>query len=326
MGCFPKMTGSITDIAKAAGVSVTTVSRVFTGKAYVREDVRARVLAVAGELNYRPKSTARRELISFVSGGSLIGLYESALLSGFFMAARQENFDIDLVEISDLERVYRNFSRAIIAPVYSEARAQELQKLKNIFVITINHITPGMNYVCTDHFASGFEATLHLIRNGHRRIAIATAPFENNISWGEGERLRGYRAALEENKIPFDPSLIVYGARETPQKLIRLFLEERPTAIVASGEFLLLPVKYAIEILGKKIPKDISMIGFYSPGETPYLIPEITCIDQGVERIAKEAFSGAAALVQGKVKKVETMLPNRWIEGKSVRNLKQKSS
>lgn len=310
----------IDDIAREAGVSPSTVSRVFNNRPYVKEELRKRVFEAAAKLDYAPKSVARKEVISVVVGvNALTGnSFETAMISSFAAAATKQGVLLEIVPIDELDRVYQNFSNAVIAAVYSNADIEKLKTIRNVPVLTVNCITGFCSYVCSDHEESAYAAADCLIRHGRRNIAILFAPYERSMTWGETARLAGYRRALKEHQIALRRELIVYGARECLDQIGRLLLAERPDAVIACGESLALPVRYALELFHKRIPEDIAMVSYYAPGITPYLLPAPTCIRQDFARISALAMENALALGRGEKRRVEIVLKDEFIIGKSI--------
>ena len=315
----------INDIARQAGVSPSTVSRVFNNRPYVKEEIRERVLKTAVTMDYAPKAIARRDTISVIVSGidaMLANDYERNLVNRLFAVANEHGICLDFMTLKNIERVYQNFSRAVIAMIYSERQADILRSIRNIPVLTINYITEGCSYVCTDHYQGIYQAANYLIEKGHRKIAILFAPYEENMSWGEAARRDGYRQALREHGIPFRRELEVYGTRVVLDRPAKMLVTEQPSALIVCGESLTMPVKYTLDLFHKKVPEDLSLITFYSPEISPYLIPEPACIHQDFDQLAATVIEKADALMRGEIQRAEVLLENRFTEGSSVRELK----
>jgi len=316
-------TVSIEVIAQAAGVSPATVSRVFNRRPYVKECLSRRVLAAARRLDYRPPVVARRRTVSIVMTNSNItgNSYEASMLGSFFSAASQLNFNVEFVPLQNLDQVYRNFSDAVIAMVYSEAAADSLRQLTEMPVITINYQTAGCHYVCTDHRGGASQATEYLIRHGHRRIGILLAPFEEHMSWGEKARFTGYRKALASHDCQFDPNLVFYGTVSRIKELPSMLQRDKPTALLVCGENLVVPVWHQLLHAGYRIPDDLSLITYYQPTVTPFLYPEPTCLVQEYDHITRLTMENLQRLLAGECQKIELMIDNSFLTGQSVRHL-----
>lgn len=311
----------IKDIAVMAGVSTCTVSRVFNDRPYVKAEVREKVLRAAATLGYQPKMTARRDVVSVLLGFGSVGVnsYEAALLGSIFTAAAEHNLSIDLVRLKDVDRISRNYSKAVIGLVYNEEAAAVLRTIRNIPVLTINYIDEDFNYVCTDHEGGVMQAAEHLIAHGHRDIGLLMVATEGRFSWGDRARLAGYRKALEKHGIPFRSELVVYEALRHMDRIGRMIISQSPTALISCGESLTLPVKYALELFDRKIPDDISLVSFYSPWVTPYVTPELTSIKQNFEAISGIVMEKLLELIRGERQETKMIIPNDFIKGASVR-------
>ncbi len=311
----------IKDIAGLAGVSTCTVSRVFNNHQYVSEAARTKVLKAAAMLGYQPKMTARRDMVSILVGFKAVGVnsYEAALLASIFSAAAEHNLGIDLVRIEDVERISRNFSTAVIGLVYNEEAANILRGIRNIPVLTINYITKGCSYVCTDHEGGVYQAAEYLLGQGHRDIGLLIGPAAERFSWGDQSRVNGYRRALEAHGVPFRDELMACEVLRYPDRIGKLLASQKPTALISCGESLTMPVKYMLDVLGRKAPDDISWVSFYSPWVTPYILPEPTCIRQNFETISEVVMKKLLELIGGNAKKDGIIIPNDFIKGASVR-------
>ena len=205
--------------------------------------------------------------------------------------------------------------------IYSEHAGDILRTVRNIPVLTVNYRTDGCSFVCTDHEAGVYRATSYLLENGHREIAILLAPYKESMSWGECARLDGYRKALEEYGIAFRRELVMYGGSEILNSSMKVLLHRHPTALIACGESLIMPLKYSLDLLNLKVPEDISLITFYSSEITPFLLPEQTCIRQDFDQLARIAMEKVCALIEEEETDVGILLPNEFIEGNSVSRL-----
>ncbi|MFA6931492.1 MAG: LacI family DNA-binding transcriptional regulator [Lentisphaeria bacterium] len=314
---------SIDVIARESGVSASTVSRVFNRRPYVKDVLRHRVLLVAQRLGYNPPVMVRRTTISIVSGSSDVGnnSYEASMLGSFFSAASQIGFNVELVSLRDLEQVYLNFSQAVIAMIYNEKSADCLRRLVGVPVVTINYQTKCCHYVCTDHFGGAYQGTEHLLAHGHRCIGVLLAPYADNMSWGEEARLAGCRQALAAHHLELPPERILYGTLPQLSQVSEMVRISAPSALLVCGENLLLPVYHQLVTSGFRIPEDISLVSYFNSSVTPYLLPEPTCLVQDLARLSRLTMESIRNLLTEDGAKIELMLDNGFIDGKSVRHL-----
>lgn len=315
----------INDIALKAGVSPSTVSRVFNNRPYVKEEIRRHVLNIAVEMDYSPKATARRDTISVIVNNwenVMENSYAYSMISSFYAVAGKLNLHLEIVALDEIDRIYQNFSKAVIAMTY-DGENEALRKIKNIPVVMVNCIMDGINYICTDHRGGMYRATKYLIENGHRDIALFFLSRYPLTTWGDRERLAGYRAALEDAGLEFRRELVVCNAREALLEIARLLKQQHPTALIGSGESLFMPMRHALELLDKRIPEDISLVSFYVPGVTPYILPEMTCVQQDFHELVRICMEKVVGLIQGEEDRFEIMLESKFIEGHSVKRLNE---
>ena len=311
----------IDDIAQAAGVSSSTVSRVFNGRPYVKDEVRRRILRIAAELGYAPNVTARRPVISILVGDyAMESSYSASLLTGLYRTAAEHGFVVEMVRLPEIERVYQNLSKAVIALIYCERDAEIVRSIRHIPVLTVNYITDHCSYVCTDHAGGIEQAVDHLAAHGHERIGLLLAPGEDDMPWGEAARRDGYCRALAAHGIAVRRELISYGPAPVAERLGRLLLAGRPTALIVCGESLTMPVRYALALLKCRIPEDLSVVEFYTANITPYLLPAPSCVRQDFPGIAAAVLRELETLLKNPAGRSEVMLPNDFIVGDSVRD------
>ena len=222
------MSIKIEDVARQAGVSTATVSRVLSGKPYVSAAVRARVMAAVETLGYRPSRVARTLRIQ---RASTLGIVVSDIQNPFFTAvvravedaAHRNQLSVLLCntdEDAEKETLYIDLMLAehvagvILSPTTTDNDAYQRLVAAHVPVVAIDrHVAnAAIDAVVVDNVSAAFELVSHLIDMGHRRIgALIGAPL---ASTGE-ERLRGYTAALQAHGLPFMPALVRSGQPKT---------------------------------------------------------------------------------------------------------------
>lgn len=308
---------TITDVARVSGTSIKTVSRVFNDEPFVRPATKTRVLKAAAELDYHPNMAAR----SLVRGRSfLIGLfYENPspnyvvdLQMGSLDRLHSERFRLLLFpceRAADVSGKLLGVARAsglegmIIAPPMCDDRAtvDELVSARFPFVRIAPTGQPEASpAVGIDDVAAAMEMTRHLIGLGHRRIAFIQGDPTHPSS---AERLRGYRAALDEKGISFDPALIDQGLYTFDSGLAAgrrlLALRTRPTAIFASNDDMAAGVLIAAHERGLSVPGQLSVTGFDDSLISRVVWPRLTTIHQPTYAMANRATDALLALIAG---------------------------
>lgn len=268
---------TIRDVAREAGVSVGTVSRVLNRNATVRADVRSKVQSAIDQLGYIPNGVAQSmRNRSTQTVGCIIREINIPSLAAFVRAAHdvldEAGFSL-LITNSEgrqdrerelLIRLNRRQTDGIMMGPYTpvdDAFESFLRGL-NVPLVLVDRDRPAWaDAVMTDHAHGVRVATGHLLGLGHRRIAILTG--EANL-YPARERLRGYEEAHRQSGMPIDRALIQAGSF-LPSAGFRhassmLEGDDRPTAIIAGGIDMLPGVLRAVRVRGLKIPRDVSIV------------------------------------------------------------------
>ncbi|TAL87274.1 MAG: LacI family DNA-binding transcriptional regulator [Rhodanobacter sp.] len=286
------------DVARAAGVSPKTVSRVLNEEANVRESTRERVRSVMAALNYRPNLPAR----SLASNQSFLvanlydnpspgyvteiqaGVLEACDLHRYSMMVRPLNIEADdfLQRVETLILYHRPDGLVLTPPITDHA---ELLQRLNQQGVPYASVSPreraGTIGVFMDEQQAARDMVMHLLALGHRRIAHVMGHRAHGAS---GWRLDGYRDALAAGGLPYDSTLVVQGDFSFASGVAaarQLFsLQRRPTAIFAGNDDMASGVIWAAAERGLSIPNDVSVCGFDDMPISRQIWPTITTIRQ----------------------------------------------
>ena len=299
---------TIEDVARAAGVSAMTVSRVINGKRNVSESTRLRVLQSIEELRYSPNTAAR----TLAAGEAIhIGLlyanpsaaYLRQFLVGALGGARKLGAHLVLetcesesaTEQAETAREFLGSSidGVMLPPPLSDSAAVHSEvAAAGTPMVTVAMGLPnegGLN-VRIDDFAAAREMTAHLIELGHRRIGFIRG--HPNIT-ASSERHRGFVAALEEAGIDPDEAPVEQGYFTYRSGLVAaerlLARDPRPTAIFASNDDMAAATVNVAHRGGLDIPKDLSVAGFDDTSPATTVWPELTTIRQPIAEMAEAA-------------------------------------
>lgn len=313
---------TVKDIAQKAEVSVGTVSRVFHNYSNVAEDIRARVLQAAAELGYKktisqqpPASQGRlfKEIgflyCSFVDKHAAPNNpFWSHILEGAEREARLSNIKVTYNAISDLVQTPRVLAAAIhemkldgillLGP--AERETIEIVKKTHIPLVLVDNHIPGLSVdsVLCDNFEGAKLAVNLLIEHGHRQIAFIGGPVLNgprplNKIYTFERRSAGYRTALLDAGLPVDYRLFESSTLtpESGYEACRRLLASGATftAIFCANDEIAIGAMNALQDAGKRIPADISLIGFDDIAYIGHLNPALTTI-----RVNKEALGAMA--------------------------------
>ncbi|MEX2410049.1 MAG: LacI family DNA-binding transcriptional regulator [Candidatus Paceibacterota bacterium] len=292
---------SIKKIAKEAGVSTATVSRVLNGSDKVREKTAKRVMKVVDEMNYRIDSVARRMKVKS-SDSLVIGLIITDIGNPFFsMVAKgvedvaYKNKHILMIcntnESPKKEKFFLNsllsekVSGVIIVPTIGNGNQDFFENLVSdgFPMVTVDRRIKNLNVdsVSINNENGGYQATQRLIINGHKRIGIICGI--KGLSNTE-ERLNGYRKALKDANLPMSDDLITYGnyvetgGREAIDKL--LSLDNPPTAVFSTNNLMTLGCIKELYKRKISIPDEMALVGFDDSTWAEALIPPLTTVKQ----------------------------------------------
>ena len=310
---------AMVDVARLAGVSHQTVSRVLNNHPNVRVETARRVRAAIAELGYRPNRAAR----ALVTGRSqLLGvvalnttLYGPAsLLTAFEQAAGSAGFAVSVGSVSSLDRqsisavVERHLDQRVagivaIAPVASAAEA--LQGLTaDVPLVTVDGDPerPGTG-VTVDQAAGARAATEHLLAAGHRTVWHVSGPADWFDSAG---RVVGWESALRAAgaEVPpvFPGDWSAATGYRVGQTLARI---PEVTAVFAANDHLALGILRALHERSRRVPDDISVVGFDDVPEAGYFIPPLTTIRPDFHAVAERALGLLLALIEAGEPSVE---------------------
>ncbi len=318
---------TIKDVAKTAGVSTQTVSRVLNNRLDVSPQTRARVQQVITRLAYSPNIFARNLSRGHsntlgVIGYGLIYFGTSSVLAGIESKANELGFSLTLslmngVESSKVDRILYDFiSRRVDGIIWAVPSdidafgflADKFAKV-DIPIIYINKGTNDSDYVtAVDNRLGGQLATEHLLQQGYHCIGIITGPHR---WWESQERLNGWQEAVKAGGCSDKCSLMVEGDWNAPSGDIgfRTLVNQNPKldAIFASNDQMALGALQAARNLGIHIPDDIGIVGFDDIPEAAYFYPPLTTVRQDTRVLGAMAVDRINELIQARD---EGILPN----------------
>ncbi|HXF69784.1 MAG TPA: LacI family DNA-binding transcriptional regulator [Thermoflexus sp.] len=298
-------------IAQRAGVSVATVSRALSGRGRVDPATRERILRIAEELGYAPDMAARSLVLRRTENiGFLIHAIQSLsphtfygeILTAVERELRRHRYHLHFAMVEDetlppLIKENRVDGLLLVGCDLPPTLIQSLKERGIPLVLVDNHL-PGVDSVFTDNIGGAFQATAHLIRLGHRRIAFVTETMDN-LSFRE--RFEGYRQALEAHHLMFDPELVAEGERGFEGGFVamnRLLERARPTAVVAANDPTAASAMRAIRAHGLQIPEDIAVVGFDDDPLAVHTDPPLTTMQVFRSKMAALAVARLLDLMQ----------------------------
>ncbi len=324
---------SIKDIARVTNVSYSTVSRALNNSPRVKLATRTEIQRVATEMGYLPSAIARslvtrRTNTIGVVVTTITDLFFAEVIRGIEEQAVRVGYSVILTNSEaqpdrELAAVQALRSRRVDGIILVAACADKERKERllhstetNLPIVIINNVhAEHIGYsIETDNLAGGQEATRHLIDLGHRRIAHISGPPNE---WDGVERQQGYKQALRWAGLPIDPALIIRGDNQPDGGLAAaqqlLALPDPPTAIFCYNDATALGVMRAIHAAGRRIPEDISIVGFDDIALASYFEPPLTTMAQPKRKMGARAVQMILDLIGGDVEVTDCVLPSRLI-------------
>ena len=297
---------TITDVAREARVSASTVSHVINETRFVSDQVKQRVHAAMEALNYQPNVIARslrtRETLT-------VGVVVSDVTNPFFTSivraiedeVLKQGYSIilcDTDEKPEREQAYlrllmgRRVDGLIVAPSSGNADLLRSAIESGLPVVLLDRSIPGLtaDVVLSDNESGAFDAVSYLIGMGHRRIGIIAGRLE--VSTG-ADRMAGYVRAIRTHGIPADESLIEVAkfkrdiAYDKTMKMLNR--AEPPTALFVCNNVMTAGTMAALKAAGKKVPEDISVIGFDDSEWAALMDPPLTVVAQPIVELGTRA-------------------------------------
>jgi DNA-binding LacI/PurR family transcriptional regulator len=310
------MSISIKDIAKAAGVSHSTVSRALSDSPLVSEETKTRIQLLAREMGYSPDAQAR----SLVMGRThTIGIVVTTITDPFIAevvqavesTAHSQGYSVLWAsshseperEIAAVEMLH---SKRVDGVIVTSSRVgalyqQHLDRLGVPVVLINSHSEQRGPYtfsISVDNQRGGYIAVKHLVELGHRRIAYVRGAADHSDDLG---RLAGYRQALDEAGIEFDPARVVPGTGRASggERALPALLgvSDRATAVFCYNDMTAIGLVRAASRQGISVPGDLAVVGFDDIPLASYVAPSLTTIAQPKGQMGRRAARMVLALL-----------------------------
>lgn len=312
------MAVTMNDVARAAGVSLKTVSNVINNYEFIRPATKQRVLDAIDKLGYETNLTAR----SLRSGKtSMLGLvlsdlsipYYAELASDIMRAAWAHGYRV-LVEqsgnVADHERAalqgqFRTLTDGLVFIPLALDAEQILQAAGKKPLVLLGEFVqdPRLDMVLIQNHEAAAAVTTHLLAGGRRRIAVLGA-HDGDATGSNGLRLSGYRAALAAAGVEYDPALVVGcdwrrdGGAEGIARLLESGAEF--DAVFGLNDAVALGALHELLVRGKKVPDEIAVVGFDDIDEARFASPSLTTIAPGRTEIAERAVELLISRIENK--------------------------
>ena len=301
-------TPTIYDVARAAGVAPSTVSRAFSRPDRVNAETAARIRAIAAELGYRTNPLARalptgHTSMLALACADITNPYYFEIIRGAQDAAAERGYTTLLSDAQEsmtreresLERALATVEGIVLASTrMSDSAIRMVAKQRPL--IAINRDITDVPHVVADHAMSVRQAVDHLVELGHRQITYLSGP---DAAWANGMRWRTLRTYAAEHEVqvrrlgPFAPTAT--GGRHAAEE----FREHRTSAVIAYNDLVAIGFLRRLLAFGARVPQDVSLVGFDNIFVTQLTSPEITTVAPPLRTLGSMAVHNLLALIGG---------------------------
>jgi len=315
------MATTIKDIAKAAGVSITTVSRALNGYSDVSVETREKIRKLAEEMDYKPNSIAKGLVSNKTSTVGLIasefikpGVYHPfslEIIAGAKAALRKERYDLVLFTVDAAMQQNMSFDRLcedrkVEGALVHGLRLSDvyIKELETTAIPSVGIDLPVLNEhvgeVSTDNIKAAKDAVNYLIKLGHKRIGLVNGHKDASVTF---ERLEGYKEALLENGIEYNENFIIFsdfsqqGGYEACKQL--LFINSEITAVFFASDLMAIGGIRACQELNINVPQNMSIIGFDDIELASLINPSLTTVRQEKFRLGYVAAEHLLEIIGG---------------------------
>lgn len=309
---------TIKQVAREAGVSPQTVSRVANNHPDVSPETRERVQRVIDRLSYQPSHIARTLIqghsrtLGVVGTGleyygpsrTLFGIEKQADDLGYALhltlIRQPERSDVDQVRRDLLSRHVEGIIWAVPEIADNRAWIRRINGSASVPIVFINmHPDPELSVVAVDNRAGGRLATDHLLSQSYRRLGLITGPAD---WWEVRERRLGWEDALRAAGLAAEENLVVEGDWSPPsgERALRRLLEQRPDveAVFVCNDQMAVGALQAARALGRRVPGDLGIIGFDDIPESAYFEPSLSTVRQDMGELGSRAVKEVCRLIE----------------------------
>ncbi|MCG1020219.1 LacI family DNA-binding transcriptional regulator [Sutcliffiella horikoshii] len=326
---------TIKDIARVAGVSVTTVSRALNGYSDVNQKTKKRIEEVAKELNYSPNTVARSLvmkksktiglLVSDMNREGVKDNFTFEVLCGINEASANSDYDLVLFSTTSTKQSQKTYTqlcreRRVDGVILQGIKTNDpyLQEVVEsdipCVLVDIPKESDTVGYVTTDNVEGAKKAVAHLIERGHTNIAMINGHEKADVSM---RRLQGYLEAINEQDLPFRHDWVRNGdfKEKVAEEVAMELLADNPeiTAVFCASDLMALGVLRAVKAIGKKVPEDIAVIGYDDITLASYSNPSLSTIRQDKFNLGHEAAILLIDMLEGKEKSHARIIDTKLI-------------
>ncbi|HEY5589042.1 MAG TPA: LacI family DNA-binding transcriptional regulator [Candidatus Paceibacterota bacterium] len=335
---------SIKDVAKEAGVSIATVSNALNNSRYVKEETKKRIDEIAKRLNYTPNVIARGLKTKSTNTVAIIvpdiaNQFFAQVIRGAEEVAKLRKYNVLLIctyydvleEKTSAETLKKQFIDGVIF-ISGENSFDYIKELNddNFPVVIADRELEDMKIpsVLVDNFHAMKKVVNYLYDLGHRKIGYISYRYNNQTT--VRKRFEGYCDGLKENKLDYDPNIVVIsetlrlneleGSREVVRKILKS--KSIPSVIMTASDLIAVGVIKALTELKVNIPEGMSVVGYDNILMSQYTSPLLTTVKQPKKKMGAAAMNLLLDIIEGKkIKSRNIILPTKLIKRQSVAKL-----
>jgi DNA-binding LacI/PurR family transcriptional regulator len=303
---------TINDIAKAAKVAPSTVSRVLADNPRISQETREKIQKIMKEMNYHPNMIARSlankstKIVGLVVPGTTEKAFQHPfmpeIIRGIISVAHKNGYKLLISSAADAKEEKKLISDLanggiidgviLMTSRLNDPAISGLIKANFPFAVVGRPANDdSVNWVDNNNYAIAYDLTKHFIARGHKKIAFLGVSSQVIVTL---DRFNGYKKALQDNGIPFDEKLVVEGKfiDDTGYDLMKQLMARNvsPTGIIACDDFLAFGAIKLLTEAGLKVPDDIAVAGFNNTPLSDHFIPPLTSVEVNAYALGKNAF------------------------------------
>lgn len=325
-------TATINDVARKAGVSASTVSRVLSNNPKISAPTREKVLKCMEELGYHPNAIARSlasnkswaigVIMPATSQDLLLNPFFPEALRGIVKAAANSGYDLLLSTNSEAGEELEAIRQLVLGSkvdgiilMTSKVEDECVEYLCSLdfpfsLIGSPDGLVEKVNHVDNDNFMAAYEVTRYLSMLGRRRIAMISGNEDLIVT---KKRLEGYKRALQESNLPFTSDMLFTGSfdEETGYECGRIIAEreERPDAVIVTDDLVAYGAVKVFQSLGVRIPADIAVASFNNSVLSRYSPTPITSVDINAVQLGEQAMNLVLMAIEDGIRGKKIMIP-----------------
>lgn len=315
------MGSTVIEVAKAAGVSTATVSRVFSRHPNIRAEIREKVFSVAKELDYSPRFRKNRKDVAVITPSRKVfpvQAYSDMIVAALSEVFAESNYRMELIPVQNLDMLYNSRICGAIS-LLGSGFEPDWSKDFDIPLVCINYYqkTCGNIYTVCSNEEQGLNLAIeHLHKHHHRKIGIILTGVRDQTVSNLNRENAFIRSMIKYGMTP-EPNLIRYVDKNLYEQVGKV-IQSGATAIISSGESEGQRMAYVLSLFGKKVPEDISLITYEWPHVSEYCIPPQTTLCQNAQEISRKVLGILESCGNGGKVPTNTLIDYKLIPRESV--------